>query len=141
MILMKNVWLGIWWKNWGNFILSMHLVYNLMLLMCFFIETIRTAIVHLFYLNKRLRPKKKKRSYFRSLNWETSLPLFSQEPSQNVTGATTGSIEETSNGVSKSGANLSGKAEITEEQRARMEANRLKALEKRAAQALSSQAI
>ncbi|KAF7824403.1 TIMELESS-interacting protein [Senna tora] len=62
------------------------------------------------------------------------------EPSQNVTGASTVSIGEASNGVSDSGANLSGKAEITAEQRARIEANRLKALERRAARALSSQA-
>ena len=48
--------------------------------------------------------------------------------------------EETSNGVPNKGASLSSKAEITEEQRARMEANRLKALERRAARATLSQA-
>lgn len=70
------------------------------------------------------------------------MPLLSQEPSQsmhNMIGASTGSIGETSNGVSNSRTIPSGKAEITDEQRARMEANRLKALERRAARALSSQ--
>ncbi|XP_028767037.1 chromosome segregation in meiosis protein 3 [Neltuma alba] len=57
------------------------------------------------------------------------------EPSQFID-----SIAETSNGVSNSGTKTSGKAEITEEQRTRMEANRLKALERRAARAPSSQA-
>ncbi|KAE9593409.1 putative transcription factor interactor and regulator CCHC(Zn) family [Lupinus albus] len=40
--------------------------------------------------------------------------------------------EDTYNEVPSDGASLSGKAEITEEQKSRMEANRLKALEKRA---------
>lgn len=56
------------------------------------------------------------------------MSLLLQEPSQKVNGASTGSIGNTSNG----GANLSVKADITEEQRARMEANRLKAIERRA---------
>lgn len=63
------------------------------------------------------------------------MPLLLQEPCQ-----FTDSAAETSNGVSNSGSNSSGAAEITEEQRARMEANRLKALERRAARALASQA-
>ncbi|XP_054808907.1 uncharacterized protein LOC129311005 isoform X1 [Prosopis cineraria] len=50
------------------------------------------------------------------------------------------SIAETSTAVSNSGTNSAGKAKITEEQRARLEANRLKALERRAALALSSKA-
>jgi len=41
--------------------------------------------------------------------------------------------------VQNNGTSESGKAEITEEQRARMEANRLKALQRRAARASSSQ--
>jgi len=40
--------------------------------------------------------------------------------------------EKTSEEVQYNGSSQSGKAEITEEQRARMEANRLKALERRA---------
>ncbi|XP_061362708.1 uncharacterized protein LOC133306407 [Gastrolobium bilobum] len=70
-----------------------------------------------------------------------------EEPSQsmqNVIGASTASksiaIEKTSNEVPNNAASLSGKAEITEEQRARMEANRLKALERRSARAALSQA-
>lgn len=65
------------------------------------------------------------------------------EPMQNVISASTdpisSAIEKTSNEVPNSGASLSIKAEITAEQRARMEANRLKALERRAARANISQ--
>lgn len=43
--------------------------------------------------------------------------------------------ENTSNEVPNNGASLSSKDDITAEQRARMEANRLKALERRAARA------
>ncbi|KAI4328625.1 hypothetical protein L6164_020961 [Bauhinia variegata] len=68
-----------------------------------------------------------------------------EEPSQpmpNVAGASAASIGESPNGVSNGGVSLSGKADITQEQRARMEANRLKALERRATRtgASSSQA-
>ncbi|XP_057456688.1 uncharacterized protein LOC130747694 [Lotus japonicus] len=70
-----------------------------------------------------------------------------EEPSQstlNVIGASAPSkssvIEKTSNEVTNNVASTSGKDEITEEQRARMEANRLKALERRAARAALSQA-
>lgn len=50
------------------------------------------------------------------------------------------STEKTAEKVQNNGTGQSGKAEITEEQRARMEANRLKALQRRAARAASSQA-
>jgi len=48
--------------------------------------------------------------------------------------------ENTAEEVQNNGSSQSGKAEITEDQRARMEANRLKALQRRAARAPSSQA-
>ncbi|XP_027356322.1 TIMELESS-interacting protein isoform X2 [Abrus precatorius] len=70
-----------------------------------------------------------------------------EEPSQsthNEVGAIMASnsraIEKTSKEVPNNGASQSGRAEITDEQRARMEANRLKALERRAARAALSQA-
>ncbi|CAJ1933859.1 unnamed protein product [Sphenostylis stenocarpa] len=70
-----------------------------------------------------------------------------EEPSQsmdNVIGTSTAStsnlIEKIAEEVHNNGSSDSGKAEITEEQRARMEANRLKALQRRAARAASSQA-
>ncbi|XP_020235475.1 uncharacterized protein LOC109815231 [Cajanus cajan] len=70
-----------------------------------------------------------------------------QEPSEsmdNVVGTSMASesmaIEKTSEEVQNNGSSQSVKAEITEEQRARMEANRLKALQKRAALAGFSQA-
>ncbi|CAL0334223.1 unnamed protein product [Lupinus luteus] len=61
-----------------------------------------------------------------------------EEPSQSMhtsidpsRASKTMATEETSNEVPSDGASLSGKAVITEEQKSRMEANRLKALEKR----------
>jgi len=48
--------------------------------------------------------------------------------------------EKTAEEIPNNGSSQPGKAEITEEQRARMEANRLKALQRRAARAASSQA-
>ncbi|KAK7312209.1 hypothetical protein VNO77_35908 [Canavalia gladiata] len=70
-----------------------------------------------------------------------------EEPSQsmhNEIGASmasnSGATEKTSKEIPNNGASQSGKAEITEEQRARMEANRLKAIERRAARAGLSQA-
>jgi TIMELESS-interacting protein len=72
--------------------------------------------------------------------------LLSQEPSQpvqNVISASTdpksSAVEKTPNEVPNSGASMSSNAGITAEQRARMEANRLKALERRAARASISQ--
>ncbi|XP_045823085.1 TIMELESS-interacting protein [Trifolium pratense] len=65
------------------------------------------------------------------------------QPMQNVISASTdpksSAVEKTSNEVPNSGASLSSNAGITAEQRARMEANRLKALERRAARASISQ--
>ncbi|ESW03609.1 hypothetical protein PHAVU_011G028100 [Phaseolus vulgaris] len=70
-----------------------------------------------------------------------------EEPSQstdNVIGTSMASkskaTENTAEEVQNNGSSQSGKAEITEDQRARMEANRLKALQRRAARAPSSQA-
>ncbi|XP_014493313.1 TIMELESS-interacting protein [Vigna radiata var. radiata] len=70
-----------------------------------------------------------------------------EQPSQstdNVIGISmaseSNSTEKTAEKVQNNGTGQSGKAEITEEQRARMEANRLKALQRRAARAASSQA-
>ncbi|KAG2398049.1 hypothetical protein LR48_Vigan08g189900 [Vigna angularis] len=70
-----------------------------------------------------------------------------EQPSQstdNVIGTSmaseSNSTERTAEKVQNNGTGQSGKAEITEEQRARMEANRLKALQRRAARAASSQA-
>ncbi|OIW05618.1 hypothetical protein TanjilG_23404 [Lupinus angustifolius] len=61
-----------------------------------------------------------------------------EEPSQSMhtsidpsRASKTMATEETSNEVPSDGVSLSGKAEITEEQKSRMEANRLKALERR----------
>ncbi|RHN61590.1 putative transcription factor interactor and regulator CCHC(Zn) family [Medicago truncatula] len=61
------------------------------------------------------------------------------QPVQNVISVSTdpksSTTEKTSNEVPNNGTSLSSSAEITAEQRARMEANRLKALERRAAKA------
>jgi len=73
----------------------------------------------------------------------TVLPsLLLQEPSQPVqnvisvsTDPKSSTTEKTSNEVPNNGTSPSSSAEITAEQRARMEANRLKALERRAAKA------
>ncbi|XP_027909672.1 TIMELESS-interacting protein [Vigna unguiculata] len=69
-----------------------------------------------------------------------------EQPSQstdNVIGTSMASesnaTERKAEKVQNNGTSESGKAEITEEQRARMEANRLKALQRRAARASSSQ--
>ncbi|KAK7404345.1 hypothetical protein VNO78_05163 [Psophocarpus tetragonolobus] len=69
-----------------------------------------------------------------------------EEPSQSMQNeidtsmaSKSNTIEKTSQEVQNNGSSQSGKAEITGEQRARMEANRLKALERRAARAALSQ--
>ncbi|KAJ7967041.1 TIMELESS-interacting protein [Quillaja saponaria] len=74
--------------------------------------------------------------------------IATEEPSQSMHNdataaskiSTGGSINKASQQVPNDGTSLSSKPEITEEQRARMEANRLKALERAAARARSLQA-